>query len=332
MNQRSLDLFVSARASPEDEAFIASFRAARLRQGGAAATVSAEASQLRSLARDATSHLGLSLSDLLAQPKAAARLIEVAGQTLGFSTVLTRSRAVQKLAMQVLGDSDGRTWIQAFRDHLPKQPARGWHDDGLALPGTKTRVRQRAPTPDANAIEEILRTAALRSPVDGAIAGLVCFSGLDLKEMAELRWSEVSWHDRAGVPSCEVSVKRRGHSTTCFVVSDGTKALLRLALASGLRRESYLFPGRSDGDHLSTGAIRARLRATCEAAGWRGLGRVQLTSALVAWLKAREFSDHYIRVAIGRRRAATVDRLLRNHDSIAAQMLIDSRLPRGGRS
>jgi integrase len=325
MTQRPLGLFDHGPGSESCERLIAAFRAARLRSPHAESTVAAEVSQLRSLAKDARERGG-SLNDLLAQPALAARLIGSAGRNRTYSTMLTRSRSVQKLALQQLGDSAGRAWIGAFRASSPKRDSRGWHDEGLSLPGTRTRTRMSAPTPDADAIDSILETAVAQSAIDGAIGGLACFSGLELGEIAELRWCDVRWQDQSGSPFCEVSVQRRGHRTTCFVVARGARALLSLAMASGLQLDAYVFHGRTEGQHLSKGATRDRLRLICKAAGWPGLSRSQLTSAFAMWLRARDFNDHYILLALGRRRAATVDRLLRNQEGIAAQMLIDSRL------
>ena len=64
--------------------------------------------------------------------------------------------------------------------------------------------------------------------------------------------------------------------------------------------------------------MRDRLRHLCEGAGWPGLSRSQLTAAFVLWLREHGFDDHSIRLNLGRRRAATIDRLTRSHESIAA--------------
>ena len=96
MTQRALDLFGSFSLSPETKALIGRFKEARLESGKAASTIAAEVSQLRSLAKDAKTHLGMALADLFDRPDSAAELIELAGRSSGHSTVLTRSRALPK--------------------------------------------------------------------------------------------------------------------------------------------------------------------------------------------------------------------------------------------
>lgn len=183
--------------------------------------------------------------------------------------------------------------------------------------------QSRLPTPDINALLSIFEAGASRSQLDGAIAGLACFSGLELDEISKMRWKDVTWQDQTGTPFCEIRVHRGEHKTTCVVVADGAKALLSYALASGLERDAYVFPGRVEGEALSTGAVSNRLRAACGAAGWKGLTRSQLTSGFVLWLSNEGFDDHSIRIALGRRRVATIDRLLRSANSIASQRFMD---------
>jgi hypothetical protein len=169
VTQEAFGLF--DRLSSDSEDLIASFKEMRVARASAASAISAEVSQLRSLARDAQSHFGLGLADLLDHPDRAAELIELGGGSLGRSTVMTRSRAVQNLAKLNLGDREGRRWISQFRAALPKKKSLGWHDSGISLPGSRSRVRPGSPTPDSRALEAILRLAVARSPVDGAIAG-----------------------------------------------------------------------------------------------------------------------------------------------------------------
>ena len=324
MTQRVLDLFGDDAPSGDTEALIGRFKESCRGSGKAPSTIAAEVSQLRSVARDAKTHLGIALADLLDRPEGAAELIELAGLACGRSTVLTRSRALQRLALLHLGEGEGRSWVTAFRAALPKTKSNGWHDSGLSLPGTRGRARPRSPTPDAAALEAILQLAAFRSPLDGAIAGLACFSGLELDEICELRWSDLTWRDDSDATFCEVGVHRRGRRTTCLIVPMGARPLFSLALTSGLQRGSYVFPGRKEGEHLSKTAMRDRLRHMCEDAGWPGLSRSQLTAAFVLWLREHGLDDHSIRLNLGRRRAATIDRLTRSHESIAAQLSVDA--------
>ena len=324
MTQRVLDLFGDDALPGDTEALIDRFKEACRRHGKAPSTIAAEVSQLRSVARDAKTHLGMALEELILQPEEAAELIELAGRACGRSTVLTRSRALQRLAMLRLGEGEGRSWVTAFRNALPKTKSSGWHDIGLSLPGTRGRARPRSPTPDTDALEAILRLATSRSVVNGAIAGLACFSGLELDEICELRWSDLTWRDDSDATFCEVWVHRRGRRTPCLIDPMGARPLFSLALTSGLQRGSYVFPGRKDGEHLSKTAMRDRLRHLCEGAGWPGLSRSQLTAAFVLWLRQHGLDDHSIRLNLGRRRAATIDRLTRSHGSIAAQLSVDA--------
>ena len=324
MSQRALNLFGGDTLPGDPEALIGRFREACLKCDKAPSTIAAEVSQLRSLARDAQKHLGMELEELIRQPHKAAQLIELAGRACRHSTVLTRSRAIQRFAMLQLGDPEGRSWVAAFRASLPKTKSNSWHDSGLSLSGARSRARPRSPTPDPSALEAILRLAVSRSLVDGAIAGLACFSGLELDEICELRWSDVTWRDHSDSTLCEVGVHRRGHRTSCLLVPMGARPLLCLALASGLQRDDYVFPGRADGERLSKSAIRDRLRRICDGAGWPGLSRTQLTAAFVLWLREHGFDDHAVKLVLARRRVATVDRLLRSHASIAAQLSVDA--------
>jgi hypothetical protein len=322
MTRKPFDFFRTDELDGDSEAFIAAFKIERLRGTDPKPTVNAEVSQLRSLCRDARI-AGLTIRDLLRSPQLAAQLLEIAGASLSQTTVQTRARAYQRLAMQVLGEEGGRSHVEEFRGSIPQKASKGWHDAGLSIPGMKSRSQDRAPTPDAEALSAILAIGISRSLLDGAIAGLACFSGLDLDEISELRWRDVKWQDQSGAPFCEIRVLRRGHRTTCFVVAEGTKALLTYALASGLQPDLFIFSGRKHGEHLSKGAIRDRLRAICLGAGWPDLTRNQLTSALVQWLRAKDFDDHSIRLLLGRRRASTIDRLSRSANSIAAQEFMD---------
>ena len=323
MTQRALDLFGSISLSPETETLIGQFREAQLKSGMAASTVAVEVSQLRSLARDAKAYLEMELPDLFDRPSKAAELIEFAGQLTGRSTVLTRYRALKRLVMSQLGDGGGRNWITALQSSLPKKKSSGWHDSGLSLPGSRKQVRPRSPTPDHDAIEAILQLAVARSSLDGAIAGLICFSGLELGELCGLRWSDVTWRDDGESAFCEVTVLRRRRRATCLIVPMGARPLLSLALTSGLRPDNYVLPGRKEGEHLSKGAIRNRIKWMCEGAGWPGLTLSQLTAAFAVWLRGRGYDDHSIRLILGRRRTATVDRLLRDHERIASQIHVD---------
>ena len=326
MTQGSLDFLGSLPLAPEAETLIGQFKKAQMEGGKAASTVAAEVSQLRSLARDANEQFGMELTEIFDQPDRVAELIELAGRSRGRSTVLTRYRALKRLALLQLGSTKGRDWITALESWLPKRKSNGWQDSSVSIPGSRRHFRPRNPTPDPDALEAILQFAVSRSPLDGAVAGLACFSGLELDEFCDLRWSDVTWRDGGASTFCKVTVRRRGRRAACLIVPMGARPLLRLALASGLQPDRYVFPGRKEGEHLSKGAIRNRIKCMCEGAGWPRLTLGQLTAAFVVWLRERGHDPHSVQLILGRRRVATVDRLIRSHQSIAAQIHVDKAL------
>jgi integrase len=303
---------------------ISAYRRWRAESGVTEATLAAEVSQLRSLARQAEQRSGSTLKDLRGKPQEAAQLIERAGQTLSLSTVLTRVRAFQRFLMMGVSPYLGRQRVEAFRSALPKKASRGWHDAGVSPAGARTRRRMPGPTPTIDALEAIVEAGLARSLRSAALASLACFSGLDVKEMRELRWRDLHWHDDGASPYWEVKVRRRGHRTSVFVVGPGAKALLKHGLSSGLDRDSYVLQGRDSGEPLSERALRDDLKQTCASAGWPRSTRPQLLSAFAAWLRSRGFDDHSIRLTIGRRRAATVDRMLHRQTQLEAQEAIDA--------
>lgn len=287
----------------------------------AASTLASEVSQLRSLARQSEQRMGCTLRDLRRNPDEAAQLIERASSSLGQSTVQTRIRAFQRFLMMGVSDYLGRQRIQVFRSALPRKTPKGWHDAGISVPGQRTRRHMPGPTPTVEALEQILAAGMKRSLASGAIAALACFSGLDVKEMLELRWRDLTWRDAASSPYWELNVLRRGHKTTLFVVAPGAHALLRHGLSSGLEREAFVLPGRIQGTHLSETALGNDLRLSCSLAGWPKVTRPQLIATLAAWLKAKGLDDHSIRLTLGRRRAASIDRMLYRYNQLEAQGL-----------
>lgn len=311
---------------PSDFPDVDAYRQWRAKDGVAKQTLSAECSQLRSLARDAAARLGLTLADLRDEPAVAANLIEDAGGHVSLPTIQTRVRAFQRFLQMGVSPYLGRQRIATFMAGFPRRKSRGWHDMGSSLSGGKARRRMPAPTPGSSALLRILATACEKSNLDGAVASLCCFSGLDLQEITALRWRDVKWLDDGNSPIWEVKVHREGQGTSCFVMSPGAHPLLRFALASDRARDAYLFPGRAEGTHLTVVSMRHRLANLCHSAGWPGLSRWQLLSALASWLREAGVSDHEIRLAFGRRRALTVDRLLKPHDRLNAQALVDEQV------
>jgi integrase len=303
---------------------VSAYRRWRAESGVAEATLAAEVSQLRSLARQAEQRSGSTLSDLRGKPQEATQLIEQAGQSLSLSTILTRIRAFERFLMMGASPYLGRQRVEAFRAALPKKASRGWHEAGVSPAGTRTRKRMPGPTPTLEALEAIVEAGLSRSLRSGAVAALACFSGLDVKEMRELRWRDLHWHDNGASPYWEVKVRRRGHRATVFVVGLGAKALLKHGLSSGLDRDASVLRGRESGEPLSERALRDDLKHTCASAGWPRATRPQLLSAFAAWLRSCGFDDHSIRLTVGRRRAATVDRLLHRQTQLEAQEAIDA--------
>jgi len=290
----------------------------------ASSTLASEISQLRSLGRQAEQRIGHSLRDLRHRPEEAAKLVELAGEGLGLSTIQTRVRAFQRFLMMGVSDYLGRQKVQVFRAALPRKTPKDWHDAGISAPGSRTRRRMPGPTPTAEALPEILEAGMAKSLASGAVAALVCFSGLDVKEMLELHWQDLTWRDDEGSPHWEVKVIRRGHEATLFVVGPGAHALLRHGLSSGLQRDAFVLTGRARGTALSERALRYDLRASCGAAGWPRATRPQLIATLAAWLRDKGIDDHSIRLTLGRRRAASIDRMLHRQNQLDAQTLVDS--------
>ena len=292
--------------------------------GGAASTVASEVSQLRSLARLSEELTSVSLRELRGDPEAAAMLIEKASKGLGMATVLTRIRAFQRFLMMGVSPYLGRQRVRMFQAALPKKAVKGWYDAGVSVPGSRSRRRMPGPTPTADALEHILNAGITRTPISGAIAALACFSGLDVKEMCELKWRDLTWHDDGLTPYWEAKVMRRGHRVTVFVVGPGAQSLLKHGLASGLDRDAFLLRGRASDAGLSERALRDSLRASCVLAGWPKATRPQLVATLAAWLRSMDFDDHSIRLVLGRRRAASIDRMLHQHDQLHAQEALDA--------
>ena len=180
------------------------------------------------------------------------------------------------------------------------------------------------PTPTIQALEEILEVGMSRSTSSGAIAALACFSGLDAKEILQLRWKNLTWRDDGRSAYWELMVPQRGRKTTVFVVGPGGQPLLRHGLSSRLEREAFVLAGRMPGTPLSERAFRNDLRITCSQAGWPKATRPQLIAAFAAWLRDKGLDDHSIRVTFGKRRAISIDRMLHRHQQLEAQTLIDS--------
>ena len=315
----------------QDLATIRTYERARYGDGAAKSTVAAEVSQLRSMARSSQDsfHMG-SLKELCRDPMRAARLIEEsAGAGLSRATVMTRVRAFQRLLMMELDDGQARSAIARFRAGFPNRPARGWHDSGVDFPGNQRQSLVPGPTPGPRDIERIVLAAASVNPGMGAVVAVVCFSALDVEMIVTLKWTDLIWRDSGLTPFWEVVRRNRGHETHYYIVGPGSSLLLRWGLASGLQRDSYVFPGRNQSTPISVRGFRYKLKAACSLAGWPGVTRSQLASALAMWLREQGLDDHSIRLTLGRRRVTSVDRLLRRHLQLEAQRRVDKSMESG---
>lgn len=312
--------------APVPDAEIDCFRQWRLGEGKTPEAVAAECSQLRSLTRDASDRFDCTLADLRKDPGKAAALIDAAGKRLSVNTLQARVRAFQHFLRMGVSPFFGKQRIAIFMSAFPAKPSKGWHDLGVSMPGQRARRTMPSPTPSPVVLQQIVEAACQRSRLDGAIAVLACFSGLDLKEIANLRWNDLKWVDQGDSPIWRIAVYREGHRTSCLLAGPGAQPMLQYALASNRSRDALVFPGRADGSALSVVAIQNRLQSMYIEAGTYKLSRWQLVSAFAEWLRRNGLSDHAIRIALGRRRAATVDRLLKPYDRLAAQELIDDRV------
>ena len=98
-------------------------------------------------------------------------------------------------------------------------------------------------------------------------------------------------------------------------------AMLRLYVDSAEQPDhSLLFEGRRPGAPVTDRAVRGRLARWGTTAGWPGVRRQDLVSALAAWLSDRGIDDHSIKVALGRRRVKSIDALLEPHRRLDAQL------------
>ena len=172
------------------------------------------------------------------------------------------------------------------------------------------------PTPTIADLERILEAVTRRSLDSGAIASLACFSEVDEKEILQLRWKDLEWRDDGISSYWELRILRRGRKTRVFVVSPGAQPLLRHGLSSGLERDAFVLQGRMPGTPLSERAFCNDLRITCCQAGWPKATRPQLISAFAAWLHDKGMDDHDIRMTLGRRRAVSIDRMMRWHKQL----------------
>jgi hypothetical protein len=331
MTQAPLIPFDRPELFVDDVSLLAAYRSWRRASGTAPATVAAEVSQLRSLSRSAVEAGVTGLGALRDDPATCAKLIEAAGPSLSLATVRTRVRAFTNLLKMdtSLAPEAVRERIQSFRDAFPRGASLGWHDSGVSLPGRRSSIRLPGPTPGPSALEDIVRTAESRSALEGALAALLCFSALDLQSIATLRWTDLTWQDEADKPYWTVRSARRNRETELYLVGPGARALLRWALMAGQNRQAFVFAGRRTDSLVSTRALRKRTLKFCTDAGWPRVTRPQLLGAFVGWLSTHGVDDHAIRLTIGRRRVASVDRLRSHSRRIDAQLEIDDQLWRG---
>ncbi len=328
--QAQLSLFApepKAQISTGSVEVISQYRDWRLAGSAAEATIATEVSQLRMLARSAERiHAPWTLRDLCAHPVEAAGLIEDAAGALSVQTVRARVAAFTRLLRMVGPEGVARARIERLRAAFPTRPSRGWHDAGVWLPGKRSRIRLPGPTPGPGDLEAIVRAGAELSPAHGATAAFSCFSGCEAATIVGLRWRDLAWHDEGTSSFWVAQAAARGRANRWHVVGSGAQVLLRWALDSTLDKDSFVFPGRAAGTHITPRAFAERCRAALKAGGWPLANRAQLIGALAMWLREGGLDDHAARIVLGRRRVASVDRLTRVHAKIGAQLAVDAAL------
>lgn len=314
---------VPALSEPE-QALLSRFREVRVAEGAARTTVEAELSQLRTVRRELLqSGFGVSLYDVLRDPARAGRPLLEPLKPCSTSTMETRLRAVHRLLRLDVSPSEGRRRIELLDAALPPRASHGWHDAGVRVGGSRSKTGRRA-TVDPRALQAIFEGAQLESAEAGALAGLLCFTGLPLETICALRWSDLTWGaDRL---DCTVSIGSGRRRIEFFVTGPASGALIRLYVGVPGAPFLYVFPGRSPVMAITTRAVRDRLARWAREAGHAGVTRHGLVSALAELLRADGLDDASIQFVLGRRQTRTVDRMLKPHDRLASQRRVQASL------
>jgi integrase len=301
----------------DNEPMLRRYRESR-RSDASASTVASEVSQLRSLACDARLAGASDDLALIAEvPQLAARLLMEPSKSLHRSTMQTRLRALHRLIRFIKPVSDAASLMTALDWNLGATPSRGWHDAGVTVAGRKGRAKARMSIPP-EALDAILRAGEADSIESATLAGLLCFSGIQVNELIQLRWSQLTWG--SDQLSCTIQCRGPNNQHTYLVMPPGVAPLFRLLADTGEPAgDAFIFPGRKPSTTLAPRTIHARLARWAADAGWRGANRNDLVSALAGWMHDRDIDDHSIKIALGRRYARTVDRLLAPHRRSRAQ-------------
>ncbi len=315
------DLLKSKRASLDEdsERLLTTYTQARLDEGAAASTVSSERSQLRSLLRDSIeSGKARTLAELVMDPSSAASALTCPTGSPGRASMQTRLRAFQRLSGLGVSDAERRARLEVLDGSLPSRRSRGWHDAGIAVAGLRGTGRCRTSTIDPSALEAIVLGSGVRANDDSALLGALCFSGLRVAEVRMLRWGDLIWNGAA--ESWEASVQRTGRRGLRFlIVGPGAQTMTNWRLESRADDDQAVFGARDSGKPLSARGFRRRVDFALTQAGHPSTRHSQIQSAFAGWLSASGFTDHEIKVVMGRREVRSVDRLLFAHRALAAQ-------------
>ena len=125
---------------------------------------------------------------------------------------------------------------------------------------------------------------------------------------------------------CTVSLSRGKHHRQFMIITPAPGALIRLHVGAGSDGSAFIFPGRPVTAPISTRAARARLNGWATKAGYAQVTRYGLTSALAESLRAAGVDDPSTQVALGRRHARSVDRLLSPHARLENQRRVQAAL------
>ena len=318
MSQPLLMPFKLADLDETSLALVREYGLMRLGQGFAKATVASEQSQLRSLLRDSLAQGGpKSLEALMADLPATARLLAAPDRPCHASTIQTRLRAFQRLLGLGVAEQKHRQRLEVLDEHLPTRRTSEWHQAGILLGGHPAPSRKRFPSLDPGDLERIIQESIQQSAEAGALAGALCFSGLAADEVRTLRWSQVRWQGAA--ESWEVSLQRRKRRHRLLIIGPGAQALTAWRLDPMGVDSDLIVPGKTGKDPLSPRGFRKRVKRILKAAGYPSYPRSTFVSACAAWLSEKGFTDHEVKVLLGRRRVKTIDGLLAPHRRLAAQ-------------
>lgn len=324
----------------ESECWLETFRAARVHDGAHPRSVAREVSQLRSLTREVwTGDNNDSVILLITEPHLVAHALCEPRRPVSRSTANTRFVAVQRF-IQIVAPLVGRDpahVVQALDDLLPEQRSVGWLTLGTVIAGSRTRMRRRGPTLEAEHLHALVDAAAENSTRghaarDRALIALHCWSGLRPEEILRLRWEKLS----VGRTSTDelryaVTTRRAGREITLPILNPAIDALETLALERsgwiGLLTGTVFCAGYRLDRPLSYRAARDTVRLACRHAKIPIVEAAELRAAFAYWLKSQGLSDHEVAIVLGLRMVRSVDRLLTRHRQLNAQRRVREVLP-----